>query len=113
MSQPVIAFCETDGSIWLAHGVDVVGQSEERGEPTAHSLQLTATAVRGVLWRKAYGTRQTAYGAELLDIAGRRVLELREGANDVSRLSPGVYFVREAAGGERSAASIRKVVVTR
>jgi len=51
----------------------------------------------------------------LLDISGRAVLLLKPGANDVSRLSPGVYFVRErlAASGERSAVSIRKVVVTR
>jgi hypothetical protein len=30
----------------------------------------------------------------LLDAAGRRVLALQPGANDVSQLAPGVYFVR-------------------
>jgi len=29
-----------------------------------------------------------------MDAAGRKVLDLRPGANDISRLSPGVYFVR-------------------
>jgi hypothetical protein len=32
----------------------------------------------------------------LLDAAGRKVMGLHAGANDVSRLAPGVYFVREA-----------------
>jgi len=52
---------------------------------------------------------------ELLDISGRKVLDLQPGPNDVSRLAPGVYFVRErsAAGGRPSAVSVRKVVVTR
>jgi len=40
------------------------------------------------------------------------VLDLRPGANDVRALAPGVYFVREAASGERSAVSVRKVVLT-
>jgi hypothetical protein len=29
----------------------------------------------------------------LLDISGRKVLDLRPGANNVGRLAPGVYFV--------------------
>jgi DNA-binding beta-propeller fold protein YncE len=51
----------------------------------------------------------------LLDISGRKVLDLNPGPNDVRALAPGVYFVREcsAVGGERSAASVRKVVLTR
>jgi len=50
----------------------------------------------------------------LLDISGRKVMDLVPGANDVRALAPGVYFVKE--GGERSeegGAGIRKVVVTR
>lgn len=50
--------------------------------------------VRGVLLREAYGTRHKAHGAELLNISGRRVMELKRGANDVRALVPGVYFVR-------------------
>jgi len=58
----------------------------------------------------------------LLDIAGRNVLELQPGANDVSRLSPGVYFCRLTAGFASSArpsavgrqpSAVFKVVVTR
>ncbi len=36
--------------------------------------------------------------AELLDAAGRRVMSLRAGANDVSRLARGVYFLRGGRG---------------
>jgi hypothetical protein len=41
------------------------------------------------------------------------VLDLKPGANDVSRLAPGVYFVSEqsAVSGQRSA--VRKVVLTK
>ena len=46
--------------------------------------------------------------SSLLSIDGRKVMDLKPGANDVSRLSPGVYFVREAR-----AQAVRKVVVTR
>ena len=49
---------------------------------------------------------------ELLDIGGRSVLGLHSGANDVSRLVPGVYFVR-AASRELSAVSCHKVVIAK
>jgi hypothetical protein len=45
----------------------------------------------------------------LLDIAGRRVLCLHPGPNDVSRLRPGVYFVSGQGAGDKG----RKVIVTR
>jgi hypothetical protein len=42
-------------------------------------------------------------------------MALHPGANDVSHLSPGVYFVREERAGNREqpAATVRKVVVTK
>jgi hypothetical protein len=111
-SQPLIAYT-TSGGVFLAHGVDIAGQSEERQEPTAYSLRLTATVVRGVLWLQGDRTQNTGHGAELLDAAGRKVLALKAGANDVRGLAPGVYFIREpsAAGGERLA--VQKVVIAR
>lgn len=49
-----------------------------------------------------------------LDISGRMVLDLHSGANDVSRLSPGVYFVRGPKTEEgRPVTAVRKIVVTR
>ena len=44
--------------------------------------------------------------AVLLDAAGRKVMELQAGPNDVRQLAPGVYFAR-------SASSVRKVLITR
>jgi len=56
---------------------------------------------------------ETGYRAELLDAAGRRVMELRPGANDVRHLSPGVYFVRGEGSRVQGSegASVRKVVI--
>jgi hypothetical protein len=48
----------------------------------------------------------------LLNSAGRKVMDLQPGPNDVRHLSPGVYFVHEASSIEREASSVRKVVVT-
>jgi len=48
----------------------------------------------------------------LFDMTGRQVMSLHPGANDVGRLSPGVYFVR-AVSRELSAASCHKVMIAR
>jgi hypothetical protein len=50
----------------------------------------------------------------LSDISGRKVLDLRPGANDVRALAPGVYFVRsEPSAASREPSAVTKVVVTR
>jgi len=75
------------------------GVVEESQEPTAK--RQGSTVVRGVLWLARVlevGSRQhTAYRAELLDISGRKVMELQVGPNDVRHLAPGVYFVCDGA----------------
>jgi len=54
------------------------------------------------------------YEGSLFDAAGRRAAVLKPGPNDISRLSPGVYFVRGRKTGDgRPGAAIQKVVVTR
>lgn len=60
------------------------------------------TIVRGVLRVSSDECRLATGG--LLDMTGREVLDLRPGANDVSRLAPGVYFVRQAS-------DVRKLVL--
>jgi hypothetical protein len=45
----------------------------------------------------------------LLNVTGRKVLDLKSGANDVRALAPGVYFVREA---QAQAQAVRKIVLT-
>jgi hypothetical protein len=51
--------------------------------------------------------------ADLLDISGRKVMDLKPGQNDVRAMAPGVYFVRGASGVKHEASSVTKVVVTR
>jgi len=46
----------------------------------------------------------------LVNAAGRRVLVLNPGANDVSCLTPGVYFIRSSAAG---ANNNRRIIVTK
>jgi hypothetical protein len=88
------------------------------GVAESHNLQASsrnqgASMVRGVLVLGAVGCRQNAeYRAGLMDVSGRKVLVLRPGANDVSRLAPGVYFVREAQA-RAQAQPVRKVIVSR
>ena len=105
-SQPLIAYRTSEG-VFLLHGVDIVGQSEDRQRLTAYDSRLTASVIRNVLiLPEAASLKPQA--ASLLDASGRKALDLRPGANDVSGLSPGVYFVREA-----QAQAVRKVVITR
>ena len=83
--------------------------------PTARVSLLAATVVRSVLFLpEAVSGERSVVGACLLDISGRKVADLHPGANDVSRLSPGVYFVRSGLSAvSREPLAVRKVVVTR
>jgi hypothetical protein len=93
----------------------ITGIEENRESPPVSSPQPVATLVRGVLYLpEAVGGQRPADGGCLLDVAGRKVMELRAGPNDVSRLGAGVYFMRfepSAVSGEPSA--VHKVVIAR
>jgi hypothetical protein len=84
-------------------------------EMTRTEVLLTsrdATIVRGVLFLPEASSHRSQV-ASLLDMSGRKVLDLHPGANDVSRLSPGVYFVREReVRREQRGSAVRKVVIT-
>jgi hypothetical protein len=88
-----------------ASGVEET-RKEERG-----TKNTGPTIVRGVLLLPY--SLSPSIPLSLLDVSGRKVMQLRLGANDVSVLSPGVYFVREqsAVGGEPSA--VQKIVIQR
>ena len=136
-ANPVeVGYYDTPGSAW---GVAVVGNyayvadyyaglqiiefygagvEEERSTPYALRATPIPTIVRGVLEMPGGSDFPVAKsrGLEtsptfLLDISGRKVQELHPGANDVSRLAPGVYFVRSEDSGQRSAVS--RVVIQR
>jgi phosphoribosylformylglycinamidine (FGAM) synthase PurS component len=86
---------------------------EETMNHVRGTMNPMPTVFRGVLMLGAAGSRQnTGYRAELLDAAGRKVMELHDGANDVSRLSPGVYFVRREQA-QAQAQAIRRVMIVR
>ena len=79
--------------------------------PAPHaSLPLpNATIVRGVLFLPV---SSFTLHSSLFSLSGQKVMSLKPGTNDVSRLSPGVYFVR-AESRKLSAVSCHKVVLTR
>jgi hypothetical protein len=81
-------------------------------EMTKSEVRMTKlpTIVRGVLFVGDDRRPGTGDRAVLLDISGRKMLGLMPGANDVSKLSPGVYFVRET---QAQAQAVHKVVLTR
>jgi len=93
-----------------------VNPSPAVAEMTKREVRMTysgATIIRGMLFLPEAPSRRPQ-AASLLDISGRRVKDLRPGANDVSSLSPGVYFVRSASGVMRDASSVvTKVVIAR
>jgi hypothetical protein len=110
--QPTGVAVDPDDWILDSSYITMVGVAE-RHVPEVHPVPAVASVVRGVLWLGAGTVPQPgasdALGlsrAALLDIAGRKVLDLHPGPNDVSQLAPGVYFVRGAPG-------VHKVLLTR
>jgi len=84
---------------------------EERSTPYALRQTPNPTIVRGILnLQSAICNLQPEVA--LLDAAGRKVLDLVPGPNDVSRLAPGVYFLREAVA-QAQARAVRKVIIPR
>jgi len=80
----------------------------------------TATIIRGMLHLRPspyplpVGEGKGVRGRSLLlDAAGRKVLDLLPGPNDVRHLAPGVYFVREPSAADGKPSAIDKVVIAR
>ncbi|MFO7675678.1 MAG: hypothetical protein R6X12_05145 [bacterium] len=89
-------------------------QAAARERPAVRGPEAAAgpTIVRGSLnLHSAICNLQSAI--VLLDASGRKVMALSPGPNDVSRLSPGVYFVHSASGPGRGAPAVARVVLAR
>lgn len=86
------------------------GGVEETPNAEVRTTSRGATIVRGVL---LLPVSHFTLHPSLFSLSGRKVLDLRPGPNDVSRLSPGVYFVRPASGMKRYESGVAKVVVAR
>ena len=91
------------------------GGVEETPSAEVRKADLGPTIVHGVLFLPdAVGGKRLAVGARLLDISGRKVLDLRPGANDVRALAAGVYFVlSEPTAVSRRPPAVTKVIVSR
>jgi hypothetical protein len=85
--------------------------TNDRPTDVARAPRTAPTIVRNVLFLPVASNSKAP--GWLLDAAGRKVKELRPGANDVSGLAPGIYFVRVASGVRRDASGTTKVVVAR
>jgi hypothetical protein len=101
----------TNDEGWYIDDVEagaVVGVKEQRSVAGVRT-GAWSTVVRGVLsMPEAFGRGQRGdRPPALLDVTGRKVMELSPGPNDVSRVAPGVYFVRLPGG------SISKMAVAR
>ncbi|UCG43978.1 MAG: hypothetical protein JSU73_05035 [candidate division WOR-3 bacterium] len=102
---------------WDIYGkqVDVVGIGEER---TKFKVQRTnPTIVRGVL-RLQPAADCSQPTAELVDVTGRRIMELEPGENDVRHVAPGIYFITPhpcplPQGEREKRAVVRRIVVQR
>jgi hypothetical protein len=88
------------GDVYLIK-TDSLGRTIGVEEPKPGSPQtrlLAPTIIRGVLFlREASGPKPQA--TSLLDAAGRKVMDLRPGANSIRHLAPGIYFYRLDAPG--------------
>jgi len=84
---------------------------EQSPKPQAASSKPVATVVRGVLFLLE-ASNPKPQAASLLDVSGRKVLDLKPGPNDVRALAPGVYFVREQPqAASLKPQAVRKVVI--
>ena len=88
------------------------GSIEESHEPMVHGSRPRATVVRGVLYLDTRPSSSPSTSC-LLDVSGRKMLDLKPGANDVRALAPGVYFVWDERCGAGDEGRTRKVVVQR
>ena len=109
----IVAGDSIDWDFWVDPSLGV-GEAE----PGARlSGRAASTVVRGLLFLPRDMTELAGNSDRvprprviLLDISGRKVIDLSPGPNDVGRLAPGIYFVRLQAG---DAVRTAKLVIER
>ena len=86
--------CTDNGCISVIRDSVVPGVSEN---PPSRQVsgKPGPTIARAVLHMPKTGMTKAPYAMTLLDISGRRVLDLHPGENGISHLSPGVYFWKD------------------
>jgi hypothetical protein len=103
-----VLFKTADGRLYSTYRTSRPGVLEHPTGVAAASRPPTIT--RGVLFLP---TSLLSPPSSLYALDGRRALELHAGANDVSALSPGVYFLRRTSGVMHGAPRVSKVIVTK
>jgi hypothetical protein len=90
----------------VADGAGIAeAMSDERG-----TMNAGPTVIQGALFLPEAATSRKFPSASLLNVCGCNVLDLHGGANDISRVAPGVYFVR---GNQAQTLAVRKVIIAR
>jgi len=95
-------FSEERWNPYWHESLSPVGVREDTRCGDVGSGRSIPTIIRGVL-KLGVGLRPKPI---LLDIAGRKVFDLKPGANDVGRLAPGVYFIQ----GQKGSATTKVVI---
>jgi hypothetical protein len=105
---------DRDGNREIYYKRDLSGNPAVEEPPVLQGQLREApvgTVTRGVLWLPAGTGTEPGEAASLLDITGRKALDVRPGANDVRHLAPGVYFVSAAHTGNPGHDCITKVII--
>jgi len=107
-----------DPDNWVLDSSFVTG-IQEMPSDEVRMTNAGPSIVRGVLFlprdmTELPGNSDRVPRPALLDISGRKVLDLLPGANDVSQLAPGIYFVRQSSGMEdQTSCVVTKVLIAR
>jgi hypothetical protein len=97
--------------VYPVYRIGLAGGVEETPSADVRTAKAGPTVVRGVLALPVSPRPRVAASPCLLDACGRKVMELQQGANDVSVLAPGVYFVHSTLDNRQS--KMAKVVIAR
>lgn len=94
----------------LAYGT--AGAVTEKTRTDVRTPACSPTIIRKVLFLPEVFAVRSYTGILLLDISGRKVMELQPGVNDVRHLAPGVYFIHWTSGVVNGKTPVSKIVVT-
>jgi len=102
--------CDYYGSVFLRRNI-TPASVEETMNDVRETMNSGATLVRGVLNLSASAF---TLHSSLFSLSGVKVLDLVPGANDVSALAPGVYFIHSGPSAvSRKPSAILKVTIAR
>jgi DNA-binding beta-propeller fold protein YncE len=101
------------GDVILAYP-DAPPAVEEMPNAGVRVMKMGPTVVRGVLFLSLDRRPGTGDRSVLMDVSGRKLMDLRAGANDVSALAPGVYYLRgQGSRGPGSQTTLRKILIAK